>query len=529
VADRFALLTQRLFDPFDVRSTELAWADHDHPAWPLLEPQFRAVELDSTDAEWMRERHNRDTAGDSPKRHSDADQWEADLRSSLQAAVAGDVDAFVRVCLNLRLSVVTLLGDEFPDGSLAKLPGTPYILPTFKSDLRTACQTYLAVSKATSASWLGTSTWVWREWAGYLALEYLIEHHGTEELVGVEWARWVNAIVGVWVPSQRSAIREQLVVLAADHEPLMFTKALNAQVRGDLARGSYVTLPAGISEVQSPDIREWLRALQVELTDALAGQSTANGMLHLEDNDNQHTHALELWSEVLSVLGDDGPAVDELQQLVACHPSLELRGRAAVELLRRGVDSERKTLLESVAANHDLGRGLIARLAREVENGDVLGVLSPLMLADLYRAACVIYPPDSDPETRESGFVTQGRSGRDFRDSLLSVLAARSEADPDALRVLSQLAEETPGRLRVRSAALQARRVLGEHGWHPPAPADLLQLLQSASNRSKQSSRVNSGSSRLKHNRSLTCSGETSRRDASRTPNRTLRSGLLTR
>ena len=237
-AKAFGILASVLFDSQDVGSVELAYDRQDNPAWEHLRWAFGPVELDSEAASAMRSSH---VARRRREPWSESEQFTARVREQLRVAADGDTDAFWQLMWNLQFDPHTGRGNvPLLKDDVASFPGMTVLGERAMDVLLEAAVRYLATEHDHAESWLGTSQWDKRAWAGYLALAALEAAGRLDDVPRRSWASWVGALVWFHAVPHNSGDRDRkrrLLATVAEIAPGSLATATARLVRGDLARG----------------------------------------------------------------------------------------------------------------------------------------------------------------------------------------------------------------------------------------------------------------------------------------------------
>jgi hypothetical protein len=191
--------------------------------------------------------------------------------------------------------------------------------------------------------------------------------------------------------------------------------------------------------------------------------------------------ALDAWDQLTKyIYSVDPTAFDKLLTFALGGISTEsaaktLAAEAAATALRADVYRNWPGL-RVILADPVVGKPVIWRLGNaSLEGFDISGDLDVVLIAELYRWARRMLPPDEDRNLIETHWVDQEEAARRWRDALVRVLA--NSGAVEAIRVLSQLVEEHPEHLAVRAALVAAVDTARLRSWQPPEVSQLANLL----------------------------------------------------
>jgi len=494
LAGLFSDLAGFLFNPFDVEAVEVASQLRDSIVWDQVRNWFDPVELESEEAERLRQQHERTSEGPQPDEVEAARTFRDDLTQEYAELVAGDWTKFRRVAWLLQFDPTTAAGRRTFDDRLLTFPALTALAPDAPTQLRGSAREFLLHENDHAEEWLGTETYDRRAWAGYLAL-VLLDEVGELDSIPLECiASWAGAIIWFWsVPHETGdpARKRRLIRRSVEADAARVAALLVRYVRGELRRGS------SASEVEAFDATS-VRALQetwVELvkelhTSLLATDdaSSAGGVEHLSgfSSDDARSTANYAWQRMFRCLASSDPTVAEnlatsWARAVDSANARDLSATAVTVLLEVNASAWRQ-LDPILRADDELGRSVAASIASGHGDVGLLAALDETELGDLYQWLAKVYPPDSDPpEQTGVSWATREAQARRWRDSVLTAIANRG-AD-ESVRVLSRLHDRFPSRIVVLSNLIRARITAFATAWVPPTPAEVQALLEDARRR----------------------------------------------
>lgn len=507
-----------IFDPADLESHELACRRQNNPAWQYLRQMFEAVPLDSDYARMMR-----DTASSASEQHQapwpEAERFKGKLHDRLSAAVAGDTDAFWRLLWELQIEPATGRLQTRLSDDLFSLPAMPLLGEQAREKIREAAVRYLQAEHDHADSWLGTTLYDRRAWAGYLALTALDGTGRLDQLPLSTWTAWIGAIV--WFPATsvnvgRRDRKERLLAQAAVHASSELARAVARLVRGELARGQRPFHLELVDPAWSRDLAETFAALVRELSDALGrlpDKAGEGGELSQQQEDSQVSAGDVVVPDAVTFSYPVNPRqLDELEAIGLDSWELMLRRLLAADLSTTlplaqsaiagaGVSARHRRLavraarvllitatnrywpeIYSVAeADRGFSRELALACAIDDVNHVITGSLDEAHVGDLYRWLTDLFPHSEDTAHEGAHMVGPEDEARDWRDRVLRVLAERgTEA---AISTLTELASESPNQLGITAALLVARAKVQASAWSPPSAAEVATLLSDKSRR----------------------------------------------
>lgn len=493
LSEMLSELAFQLFDINDGSIVDLTYSDHTHPVWERLKHWFEAVNLDSEQAEQLRNMHSRSQPAVEP--HPEAGEFADRQRLSLSEALAGDTAAFWQLVWNLQFPPDTLRGFPRHDDDMLSFPGMAVFADDDAvDDLKESALRFLDAETDHRDEWLGTTRYDKRAWTGYLALALLARRGELGAVQDAVWVAWVGAIVwfsAVPVNAGDQELKGILLKNAASFAAEELGQAAAQYLRGELARGRLASEAQLIDPSWSESLTQVWSQLLDEMTDALTTQVTvhelndddpAPNLVQVPQTDEARGHALSIFEQMLEALvrADEQAASIAVTNLADSGVSgghLAVAVRSALVLLR--VDARRwwSDVHETTRRNLEFGRNLAMAVAGSYRHQPF--EFDDAQLRDVYRWLSALFPPADDPDYLRQGahIVGSEEAARDWRDAVLRQLTERAEESEEAVLELARLEQEFPDRLLIKSSLIRARKLAGESGWDPPQPDELARLL----------------------------------------------------
>jgi hypothetical protein len=482
LVDLLAKVGNQLFDTLDNALASFIYERQSHPAWSVLRSRFDAVPLDSEFARMM-QRHR--------KKHREEDQTRSDheveaavgkLEEQLDAAVAGDTEAFWRFTYGCQADPRTGTGKRRFDDEITTFPGFQALGQPALERYDAASLHYVTYEDDHGESWLGTDQFDWRAWAGYIALSALERAGMLDEIPAPAWKHWVSA--SLWFPAYDASPMERkkrLLARCAENAERLLAAAVEVYTLGEVNRGSVPDL-RGIP-FTAPAVRDksfellgvlessWRELPREDANSATTSEGVAQALLNA-------------WGALVEGLGHAGPAeVNGNLQRLWRHPDealAPLAARAAVAMYAVDPPGTWRSLVITKFVGGEQLAELVGSLAY-AGGTDQLASLSAAELATSYELLSHALLPAEDQNIADAHWVNSDEQARRLRDELIALLAA--QGTEHAVLELARLAAAHPERLVIRSALLQARVALFAAAWIPPLPEEVARLIADAERR----------------------------------------------
>jgi hypothetical protein len=522
LAEALAQVAAFLFDPAHVSSSELIYANQDHPAWPYVKWWFEPVAVDSEQANLWRQAHGHRGGDKEDEPWTGREEFTAKLNQWLVDAAAGDIDAFWRLAYQLQAEPATGKGVHRNDDDLLNFPGVAALGGNHLDLLIEAAGHFLATGHDHAAEWLGTDRYDRRGWAGYLALALLERQGRLSDVPDHAWASWVGALVwfhAVPVNAGDRDIKIRLLARAAQHAAAQLADAAAKYLRGELMHGRFASEVDLIDPAWHEMLADTWSDLLVEIAEAItsaddvalagkelvgetAGSTPLDGITNgrligpttlVLSTDESRGHALDTWETMLGALlrSNDTRGAEVARRALDTHSCCErhqlVAVRAARALLRADAAAHLFEIMVVAERDPVLGREIALACATQYDERSILNDLDEEQLASVYRWLSSLFPPEDDMHREGAHFVSQEEQAWDWRDRILWRLGERGTER--AVLALAKLREEYPHRLILTSNLLRARTNMFATAWSPPSPDELAALFQDSRRRLVRSER----------------------------------------
>jgi predicted NACHT family NTPase len=438
------------------------------PLEPAFAPFFAPVEIHSPQAEAMQADYRR-FQGWQERRRELGRPLEPPPQERvailLNSAEAGDIDAWVRLNLELTLEPTsTHYGDEL-ESDLTNLPGWNAADSIIRQRILDAAWNYLLRAQLSSADWLETDTRPRRDLAGYRALR-LLEREQPDKIASLAPDRWrVWAPIIVAYPTILGGPGEEphqvMVERAYRQAPEEVIGALlpliDAQNKGD-----------GCLMIHRKLALCWDARLATALTEKAQDPSLRP----------------EIMGGLLEALLEGGSSEAETFATSLVSPPIPgegiMRRKAvigATMLLVHTEDAGWEVVWPLFQADADFGREVITAVAdrHDQAHGALMTHhLSEELIGNLYAWLIRHFPPSEDPAHEGAHWVGPRESVTYFRDAVLQQL--RNRGTQAACRTLERLAESLPEFSWLRWTAVEARGHTLRRTWIPPRPEVLQKM-----------------------------------------------------
>ncbi len=428
--------------------------------------QFRAVTLDSPEAEQQRryhveteerreERTRQLTVPDPPPSER--------VAAKLAQFGAGDLDAWWHLIREMTIEVDSTHYREGFEPDLTKFPGWLDADQSTRQRIVAAAEKYVVEQEPQTDRWLGTNECYFADLAAFRALRLLAQEapRTFAELPGPVWTRWASVIVGYPVPgdTQDKEAHGALFTAAYTHAPQETLSALNILIDRNNERGDW--LASSLIRKMEHCWDDWLK--QALLTKA-------------QDPKIQSSFVGSLLSELIARDMPESKAFAESLVPVPIPTEEPDRSRAqaaACALLGFASDGGWSTVWAAITQDTDFGRDIVTHIAVSTDRHggvDCGQRLTDDQLADLY-IWIVRHFPSGDLPYEPNGFVSADEQVLDFRDRIIGGLRQRGSCD-----ALRRLVQELPERAWLKWSLLEAENVARRHTWVPPKPENIIKL-----------------------------------------------------
>ncbi|MCR6491437.1 hypothetical protein [Cellulomonas sp. P24] len=483
-----AQLIRFVFDITDTRQQELVWA---HRGEPIFEDSvahwFRAVDLDSPQADLMREEHewslSRDRTWEGAAAHESA------LRAAWAQCERSELDGFLVLCERLRVDPTS--GRVTDTDDLTSWPGYSY-LTVDEAVLRAAAESYLRSGNTGGDGWLkAIGTMPIRAFAGYVALAYLARRPDGDSrldaLPAEVWRRWTPAILGFFTGHCDPAVRATLKQKAQQRVPDDYREWVLRRLEVKVDSGRALDPADDFTGEYDDTIGDHLDAVLHGIVDTVASivaaldkpSEPSDGPQQLRPSEIDLRPTLSIArSNAMQLARFLAPRRDRtavwLRELAECAGAarVETRVLATEVLLPMGMLNW-DDVFARMQGDEDFGTAMAVVFARE--RGDEVATphLAAEQLAELWRWLDERWSSQTD--TLVNGFVSDDQRVRDWRNSIVAELQAR--ATPDALAALAGLVDSRPDNYRLQAALADAEARDYDGNWQGVEIAELTALL----------------------------------------------------
>lgn len=475
-------VANQVFDSTDDPLASFVYERQAHPAWSVLRSRFDPVPLDSEFAHMMR-RHRQSELGQEQLR-SDQEVEEAigRLAAQLDAAAAGDTDAFWRFTHDCQADPRTGTGRRRLDDEITTFPGFRALGQPALGRYHAASLHYLTIEDDRGDSWLGTGRFDWRAWAGYMALSALERAGLLNEIPADAWTHWIAALL--WFPAHETGPLERkkrlLARCAANADGSLAAGVADYTVR-EVKRGSVPDLRAIPFAV--PAVRDKCFGLLDVLESSWRGTSGEHAVA-TKMPEGAVDAFLNAWGALIEGLGHAHPGGVNRRLLALWRLEDEALTPLAVRATSAFFAVDPAGTWRSFLLSGLVGAEQLAVLVGSLAYSGGAGLLASLTAAELaksYEMLSQILPPEEDQLIAGAHWVSPDERARRFRDELITLLA--SGGTEAGLLELARLSVAYPERLMIRSALLQARFAFFATAWIPPGPDEVAQLMADAERR----------------------------------------------
>ncbi|MEV6621923.1 hypothetical protein AB0M83_06780 [Amycolatopsis sp. NPDC051106] len=475
-ADAMGTVAASVADLYNSATLELAYTRRNTSEGEHFRWVFDGVDLNGNLAKSMRL--------NAPKEKSweYADTFATEQIERLQAAVAGDSDAFWQLARYLRADPATgeFSGSDTYDPR--SLPGAGLWSPDeFVATFNAAARRFLHIEHDHRAEWLGAQVMDYRAEAGYAALIVLYESDGLDDMAD-RWAAWVGVVLDkahrVDVQGESSLIRDLMSRVAA-HAPIELTTAIRQLVAAALSRGEAPWALPAIASLMPVDLHAALVALARDVGAVLREPASPTELGQLPDTLEARNAAVKTWTDLLRepLLANNDAALERAQEVLADNLTggEEQRLVVAAGQLLLTSDPERfwPRIREAVTASSELSHDVALACASSYRTDAVTDSLHEDALIEAWRWLADVFPLEND--VFQSGPVPPERSGHDWRSAILETLSQLGTQQ--AVLGIRGLVDSFPDSLRIRSALISARRRAQARATILLKPRQVIELL----------------------------------------------------
>jgi hypothetical protein len=434
---------------------------------------FEPIELDSKLADSLRE-NERANAGIDPELRDQRSEIDEEIEGYLDAAESGDRDAWWRLNVVLQFDEY---GHAFSGGELEAdltlTPGWQRSSAAQRARMLAAAKTYLEGEPTDPESWFDARAIDRQPFAGYRALHLLakIEPEGTSVISAGTWRRWMSIVVAfpIAYPSE-DRLHAVLLDAAMKAAPGAFTDWVDRKITSEAADGE-----GGIWFVRrlgSSTPRELIDRISGRFADPAIKATSANdllGFLLAQDTEA----ALAVARDWLR-RSDVDPPDEEVEKVVVAVASRLLADRPGLAW---------PELSDLFDRSPEIGKEAFLELAHR-ERNNIASEMPDEDLAEFANWVFRTLPEASDPPLQAGAhFVSPLESGRQLRNGILSVLAARGTSIAvEAIEDLYATFETISLRFALRNAK-DARR----SRTPAPSPADVVRIVSGSDARPRTS------------------------------------------
>ena len=425
---------------------------------------FRAVDLDSEEAQEEREKHKKireqQERSQSP-RVIDPPPIEQ-IKSFLDKCEAEDSKLWWYICDLMTLEPTSEYYRDRMESNLKILPGWKATDPITQSRLMELAKRYIVDQEPETEKWLGANTDYLPALAGYKALRLLLDEAPAflDSISAEVWKKWTPVILTYQISNTEEEGRkeerksnEYFVRLAYRSDPEGFIKMLMLLIDKGIAE---------LHRVRCCWDKRLAKTLLDKATDESLKPSQVGAILRcLLKNESQK-------------------ARDFAESLVFALPYLSDEQRekaieAAIALLTCEKDTVWHIVWPAIQKDTAFGCEVVQGIShQEGRTHSLTEVLTEEELADLYIWLEHQYPHSNDPNYEGAYFVSPIDSVRTWRNSLLEQIKNRSSYR--ACEAIRRIAREFPSLEWLKIIFMDAQALARRNTWNPPSPKDILKL-----------------------------------------------------
>lgn len=429
----------------------------------LTSYRYDAVELDSTVAATMRDRHSR--WSQMAEAREERERPPFDVRQKAAGAIGlweqGDTDGYWAVLG--WLEQVDRGHSSFATSDPRLLPGWTMVDESVRQFVVGNAAVYLDQASPQDEDWFDEQRIDYAAWAAYRALRLLSEEQADAfaRLTADVWVRWA-AVIMAWPRNgeDERAFNARLVEKLAHCAPAVAAEWLDRALRREQKNeGSLFSLER-IEAVSAPELDAVVleRARDRRLTPS----QRESALAHLLARGSTEALGLARRLVVPSAVRAGGRRLE-----------LAARAAALLALTQPDADWVRTWRLFDIAP--EFGEQVIGKLAsdREVAIGPRL---TEVQVAELFAWLVGRYPPHEDPADDEVHFVGAREKIGEWRNGLVQGLAVRGT--PESVRVLDDLCRRFQNFSWLKFIRAQAAEAANRARWVPPSPEHVLEMSQ---------------------------------------------------
>lgn len=483
VIDAFVFAITNMDDP---GVGELLWHHNGRRYAKTACKFFEAIEIDSTEAKELRERHEyakRLGQRQWPGRVGFVEKWTASSDDLLAARPGSDALVYANLINAMMVDLDTGRYSFDRTDDITSFPGWGKIASADTGLWVEASRSYLESSHDHSDDSLETHVDNIYATAGYVALVLLIQSGSEDKMEDIAWAKWCGSIITFWATSSDESSRKRrqaLLKLGLTNAPEHFMSVLRRCIGTETQWRSYSDEIELIDTAWHPQILELWCSLEEHIREAgglTKSKAAAGGQADASYPDHELSMKLMTWHAIVKKIVDSDPArgLALLEGIIRSNNKVSRSWtiEAASLLMAYGTDASWQVIQQTAKSDEILSRDMALAAARPRQFLPPLTAFSPTTLREQYDWLDDLFPRVPSP----SGVHTVGpeeEAGR-WRDSLPAQIAAVGTAE--ALAQLKDLHLHNPEDLNLRAVLLEIRDRLSESEWQQPTPGEVNSLL----------------------------------------------------
>lgn len=439
----------------------------------LLSPYIKPIELNSPQAEKMKERYSRRLMLERQRGepiHLDTTP-KKNISDYLDEFDSGDYNAWWQLNYRMLFDIHNRMPQRELEADLTQLPGWESAEIYERLQIINAAKNYLLNYNLDSYGWIGTNNIYRPAFAGFRAMRLLLQKDPEflENLPIPTWRIW-SPVVIAYPYFVEDKYQEDLIKMAYKYASTEIISTLNTIINKENATYDRIYIIDKIEGI-------WDKNIEKYLLDKVKDQSLK----------------LECMCDLLRPLLEHD--VDDVRTyaesfIISPPPTFGVNRKDAIivasTLFLYAKDASWPVIWPAFKQDNYFGPEVLMAIEKRqgLRSAAIQYRLSEDQLSDLYIWLSRRYPFCEDPEKNEPHFVTMRESIGDWRDSILSYLS-----ELGAYRSLNRIAEEMPEQEFIKWMQNEAIKNYCIKSFSPVEPSYILELIYNQEKRL-----VNSGS-----------------------------------
>ncbi|MFQ5752061.1 MAG: NACHT domain-containing protein, partial [bacterium] len=434
---------------------------------------FGPVELNSTEAEEMKTRHERNKKWEEESRQRQTQRNEpispppsSRIEKCLNRFEAGDYDAWWQLCLEMTLEATTKYYYDELKADLTALPGWKNSTEQTRKRILEAAKKYVLERDAKPENWLGTDKLHRPAMAGYKAF-ILLKKERPDVLTNFDtsvWKNWAPILLGHPEPSG---------VAGQDETYLVVIQKAYQQAPQEIISTLLILIDKENNKYDSLFIvRKMEHCWDDQLSKVLLDK--------VKDNSLKPSSFQDLLSDLIK---HKSPQANEYAKsllrtpIPTEHSDREKTVGSALALLTYAEDAGWDAIWPAIQNDKQFGLEVFLALPDNFEERRTISLADRIgedATAELFIWLSKLFPRDEDPDIEEVHTVSARESIADYRDALLRQLA--NKGNEKAVAAIEHIKRELPELDYVNIVLISAKETLREKTWNPISTEDFLKL-----------------------------------------------------